>query len=260
MRVARETRGATVAKAIVFFCCEARRLERSFVPARSRRCCGGREEVLGFRQARRRRRASGRGDWRRCGGRPGASRAPRSSTKAMSSERTGTACSAAAVGVGARRSATWSMRVVSVSWPTAEISGICARGDGADDDLFVVAPEVLDRAAAAGDDEQVGARDAAAGGEAVEAVDGGGDLGGAGVALDADRPDEDVAREAVGEAVEDVADHRAGRRGDDADDARQVGQRALALGGEEAFGERVSCGAPRAAPSARRRRRARAGR
>ena len=40
------------------------------------------------------------------------------------SSRTGTAISAAAVGVGARRSAAWSIRVVSVSCPTAEISGI----------------------------------------------------------------------------------------------------------------------------------------
>ena len=38
--------------------------------------------------------------------------------------RTGTAISAAAVGVGARRSAAWSISVVSVSWPTAEINGI----------------------------------------------------------------------------------------------------------------------------------------
>ena len=41
-----------------------------------------------------------------------------------SSLRTGTAISAAAVGVGARRSAAWSISVVSVSCPTAEISGI----------------------------------------------------------------------------------------------------------------------------------------
>ena len=41
-----------------------------------------------------------------------------------SSPRTGTAISAAAVGVGARRSAAKSISVTSVSWPTAEISGI----------------------------------------------------------------------------------------------------------------------------------------
>ena len=40
------------------------------------------------------------------------------------SRKTGTAISAAAVGVGARRSAAKSISVVSVSWPTAEISGM----------------------------------------------------------------------------------------------------------------------------------------
>ena len=38
--------------------------------------------------------------------------------------RTGTLSSAAAVGVGARMSATWSISVQSVSWPIAEMSGI----------------------------------------------------------------------------------------------------------------------------------------
>ena len=44
--------------------------------------------------------------------------------RSASSARTGTASSAAAVGVGARWSAARSISVVSVSWPTAEISGI----------------------------------------------------------------------------------------------------------------------------------------
>ncbi len=44
--------------------------------------------------------------------------------RTSSSERTGTAISAAAVGVGARRSAAKSISVMSVSCPTAEISGI----------------------------------------------------------------------------------------------------------------------------------------
>ncbi len=42
--------------------------------------------------------------------------------------------------------------------------------------------------------------------------------------------------EAVGEPVQDVADDGAGRRGDDADDARQIGQRALAAFVEETLG------------------------
>ena len=45
-------------------------------------------------------------------------------SSAIRSSRTGTAISAAAVGVGARRSLAWSISVVSVSCPTAEISGI----------------------------------------------------------------------------------------------------------------------------------------
>ena len=45
----------------------------------------------------------------------------------MSSARTGTANSAAAVGVGARTSAARSISVQSVSWPTAAISGIALR-------------------------------------------------------------------------------------------------------------------------------------
>ena len=47
-----------------------------------------------------------------------------SSIRASNSRRTGTAISAAAVGVGARASETKSIKVVSVSCPTAEISGM----------------------------------------------------------------------------------------------------------------------------------------
>src|SRR5258707_519461 len=54
--------------------------------------------------------------------------------------------------------------------------------------------------------------------------------------LHRDRPDQDIAREAIGEAVEDVADDGAGRRGDDADDRGEEGQLALALLGEQPFG------------------------
>jgi hypothetical protein len=78
-------------------------------------------------------------------------------------------------------------------------------------------------------------------GQRVEAADRGGDLLGRAVALHLDRPDDDVAREAVGEPMQDVADHRAGRRGDDADHLRQERQELLsrlveqALGGELAL-------------------------
>ncbi len=114
--------------------------------------------------------------------------------------------------------------------------GDVALRDGADDDFLVEAPEIFDGAAAPGDDQDVGTRDGAILAEAVEAFDGGGDFGGGRLALDADRPDDYVGREAIGDAVEDIADDGAGGRGDDADGARQVGQLALALGSEEALG------------------------
>ena len=49
---------------------------------------------------------------------------PRAPSWSSRSRRTGTASSAAAVGVGARVSAAWSISVMSVSWPTAEIRGM----------------------------------------------------------------------------------------------------------------------------------------
>ncbi len=78
----------------------------------------------------------------------GRSCASRSGPPAPQSARTGTAISAAAVGVGARRSAAKSVNVVSVSWPTAEISGDFTGSGGADHDFLVEAPEVLKAAPA----------------------------------------------------------------------------------------------------------------
>ena len=70
----------------------------------------------------------------------------------------------------------------------------------------------------------------------VEAMDGGGDLLGAAVALHAHRPHHHVARETVGEAMQNIADDGAGRRGDDADPLRQEGEELLARGVEQALG------------------------
>ena len=50
-----------------------------------------------------------------------------------------------------------------------------------------------------------------------------------------------MARKAVGDAMQDVADHRAGRRGDDPDDARQIRQQLLARGVEQALGGKLRC-------------------
>ena len=69
-----------------------------------------------------------------------------------------TTISAAADGVGARRSATKSAMVTSVSWPTAEITGTGAAGDRPRHDLLVERPQIFDRSAAAADDHDVDAR------------------------------------------------------------------------------------------------------
>ncbi len=70
------------------------------------------------------------------------------STRATTSSLRATTISAAADGVGARRSATRSATVVSVSWPTAEMTGMGHGGDRARHHLLVEGPEVLDRASA----------------------------------------------------------------------------------------------------------------
>ena len=71
------------------------------------------------------------------------------------------------------------------------------------------------------------------GGKRVEAADRLRDLGRRSLALHAHRPHQHVDGKAIGEAMQDVADHRARRRGDDADDARQIGQQLLARGVEQ---------------------------
>ena len=63
--------------------------------------------------------------------------------------------SAAAEGVGARRSATKSAMVKSVSWPMAETTGSARGDDGAGDALGVEGGQVFERAAAAGEDDEV---------------------------------------------------------------------------------------------------------
>ena len=108
--------------------------------------------------------------------------------------------------------------------------------DGAGDAFGVEGGEVFERAAAAGDDDDVDeGLTVRAGG--VEAGEGGFDFGGGGLALDAGGAKEDIeAGVAAADDVEEVADDGAGGRGDDADGAREGGQGALAGGVEEAFG------------------------
>ena len=70
-------------------------------------------------------------------------------------------------------------------------------------------------------------------GQRVEAVDRRGDLGRGGLALDAHRPDDHPDGKAVGEAMQNVANDGAGRRGHHADHSRQERGLALARGVEQ---------------------------
>ncbi len=119
--------------------------------------------------------------------------------------------SAAPVGVGARTSAAWSIsrRIRLVADRRDKRDG-ALRG-GADHGLVVEAPEILEAAAAARHDEHVRSRDAGGGESALKP--------GCRLQLRPGSsrpapapPDQHMQREAVGDAVDDVADHRAGRR------------------------------------------------
>ena len=108
-----------------------------------------------------------------------------------------------------------------------------AGGRRAHDDLLIKTPEIFQRAAAARDDQHIGARNAPALGQRVKAVDGARDLRRAGLALHPHRPHQHVTRKAVGEAMQDIADDGASRRGDDADDLWHEWQQLLAGGIEQ---------------------------
>ena len=106
-----------------------------------------------------------------------------------------------------------------------------AGGHGAHDDFLVEAPKVFERAATPRHDDDIGPRR-----HAVEAVNCRGHFGGARLALDTHRPDQHMTRETLVQPVQDIADHRTGRRGDDADEARQIGDGFFARRIEQAFG------------------------
>ena len=179
--------------------------------------------------------------------------APANRYRRRRSARTGTAISAAAVGVGARRSAAKSISVTSVSWPTAEISGMklaaAARTTISSLNDHRSSSEPPPRATMMRSGRGGSAADSR---QRVEAVDRGGDFRGGAFALHLDRPDQHVARETVGEPMQDVADHGAGRRGDDADDRRQERQQLLARLVEQTLGGEFLLALLQAAPSARR--------
>ena len=101
------------------------------------------------------------------------------SSRAAIAARSGATSAAAAVGVAARASATKSQIVKSVSCPTADTTGSAESSTARATALLVERPQVLDRAAAAPDDQHV---DFA---PCVGGADGGGDLGRRAGALDA---------------------------------------------------------------------------
>ncbi len=105
--------------------------------------------------------------------------------------------------------------------------------------LLVERPQVLERAAAARHDQDVRARHRPARRQPIEAFDRRRDLLGRELALDHDRPDQHPAREALGQAVQDVPDHRTRRRSHDPDHFREKRQGALALEREQAFGREL---------------------
>jgi hypothetical protein len=103
-------------------------------------------------------------------------------------------------------------------------------------DLGAERQQVLERATAARDDDEIGPRQRPTFWQSIKAHDAGGDFGGRGLALHARRPHQHAARKAVGQPMQDVADDRAGGRGDDADHPRQERQKLLARLVEQAFG------------------------
>ena len=136
----------------------------------------------------------------------------------------------ASVGVEARQSATWSSRGVDVVPDRADHRG--ARGrDGAEQRL-VAEGEVLDRATATADDDDVDAR------VGIELLQGGSDLGNGGGTLDRDLADGEADRGPARRVLHDVLLGRAGPPTDQPDRARQERQRLLPVRVEQALGRK----------------------
>ena len=145
------------------------------------------------------------------------SRSPCPAARVRSSERTGTASSAAAVGVGARRSAAKSISVVSVSWPTAEISGMAEAAAARTTASSLKAQRSSSEPAAARHDQHVRNHLRR---QRAHAVNGGGDPLGGALSLHRYRPDQHMAGETLAQPVKDIVQHRTPERGDDADALR----------------------------------------
>ncbi len=103
------------------------------------------------------------------------------------------------------------------------------------DGLLVERPQIFDAAAAAGDDQNVGSWHWRARRQPIEAGDRRGDLFRGLRPLHEHRPEEHAPGESIGETVQNVTDHGAGRRCDDADDIRQERNRLFPRGIEQTF-------------------------
>ena len=142
-----------------------------------------------------------------------------------------TTISAAADGVGARRSATKSAIVVSVSWPTAEITGTGDIRDRAGDDFLVERPQVFDRTAPAADDDDVDAGHSCNGPQTSR------DVEGRPFALNPGGTNHDLRiRIPSPEHLDDVPNRRAVERGHDPDLPGQRRERSFPRRLEQPFG------------------------
>ena len=123
-------------------------------------------------------------------------------------------------------------------------------GNGAGERLVVESGEVFQRTSAARDQDEIDLSgelaglnnfaQALLGLDLVEPADSRGDRGGAFGALHRRRIDQQIqARVATANNFDDVVKHRSAGGGDDADRTREGGQRALASGVEEAFGQQA---------------------
>ena len=153
-----------------------------------------------------------------------------SATRARIASRGGLTSSAAAVGVGARSSAAKSAMVKSVSWPTPTTTGMSRGADRARQRLLVELPQVLDRTAAAHQQQYVAFGAPARGGERLR------ELRRGALALHRRRVDHDRdGRIAAPQRGQDVAQGRRRKRGDDADLLRVFRDRALGRRIEQAL-------------------------
>ena len=114
--------------------------------------------------------------------------------------------------------------------------GKAAPGDGANHLLFIKGPEVLERSPAPRHDQQVGSWQRPVLRHRVEPANGASHLAGRLLPLDERSPEQHPHAEPVAQPVQDIADHRPGRAGDDPDHRRHHRERLLAAGIEQSLG------------------------